>query len=89
MSRPRVVPPDIRKVDWTKAVILERKKAFGMTWEQIAEAVGMSPEVLRKLISSRPTVRWPEYTLKKVLKALDVQTGTYEIKIPEDKKYLR
>lgn len=89
MSRPRVIPPDIRKIDFTKAVILERKKALSLTWDQIADAVGMSPEVLRKLISSRPTIRWPEYTLKKVLKYLGVQCGTYEIRIPEEKRYLR
>ena len=86
MPRPRSEPISIDRIDWVKGVILERKKALGLTWADIANEVGMSPEVLRKLISERPTVRWQSYTLKKVCQALRIPFGTYTITIPEERK---
>ena len=86
MPRPRTDKPNRGVIDWTKALILERKKALGLNWADIAEEVGMSPDVLRNLVYKRPTNRWPSYTLWKVCQALGIRYGTYTIKIPEDRK---
>ena len=83
MGRPRTIPPKKERIDWTKAAILERKITRHLRWRDIADEVGMSSEVLRKLVYERPTPRWPQYTLKKVCKVLEIPYGEFEIQIPE------
>ena len=78
--------PNRDRIDWTMAVILERKKAMKLSWTEIADEVGMSPQVLRNLVCYRPTKKWPKYTLRKVCQALGIVCGTYTIRIPEGKK---
>jgi len=85
MARPKTIPPKKEWIDWTKGAILEKKITRHLRWKDIADAVGMSPDVLRNLIYDRPTPRWPKYTLKKVCKVLDIKYGTYTIQIPEEK----
>ena len=73
-------------VDWNLAAILERKKALHLEWRDIASEAGMSPDVLRGMISRKPTEEWPVYTLKKVLKVLGVEYRGYIVGGPEDKQ---
>ena len=76
----------VDRIDWTLALILERKKAMRLRWNDIADQAGMSSEVLRKLVSDKTTWNWPYYTLKKVLQVLGVKSGTYTIKITEGRR---
>ena len=84
MPRHRPDKQDKDQIDWTKALILERKLMLGLDWAAIENKVGMTSEYLRRLVSSKPTWRWPPYTLKKVCQALGIEYGTYTIKIPGD-----
>lgn len=86
MPKIKTIRQTREEIDWTIAAILERKHALGYTWKAIAEQVGMNYEVLRKLVSERPSVRWPYYTLKKVLQVLGIEKGTYTIKISEGRR---
>ena len=85
MPRTKFDTPKAPPVDWALAAILERKKTLKLEWINIADAAGMSPDVLRNLVSRKRTEEWPVYTLKKVCKVLGLEYKSYIVGSPEDK----
>ena len=80
-------PPEDEPVDWNIAAILYRKKRLKLEWADIAEMAGMSPDVLRNLVSRKiDSNEWPVYTLKKVLMVLGLEYRAYLVGSPEEKK---
>lgn len=80
-DKPKTTDPP---VDWNLAAILERKKALKYEWADIANKAGMSPDVLRNLVSRKRTEEWPLYTLKKVLRVLGLEYKAYLVGSPEE-----
>lgn len=68
------------------AAILERKRTMNLTWQDIADEVGMSGESMRKL-ANKPPMSWDKYTREKVCKSLGIQVRSYVVGSPEDRDY--
>ena len=84
LDRPK--GPEYPPLDWTMGAILCRRKQLHLTWEEVAEDIGMSGDSLRKLVATKATDEWPQYTLRQVCKRLhlDYKNG-YIVGGPEDK----
>lgn len=70
MPRTKLDPPKYPPLDWLKAAILERKRVSKMGWDELAEGAGITPECLRKLVSTKPTSAWNEYVRRAVCRKL-------------------
>lgn len=84
MPRVKLAEKKYPPINWLAAAILERKKVMKLDWGQIAEIVGTSPAVMRKLASSKDPQDWPRYTLQKVCKTLGITYKAYVADSPED-----
>lgn len=70
---PRTSFDDVPEVDELKALILERKLAYKLSWEDIAtKAKVISPTVLRKLVSTKRTEEWSPAYRTAVCRALGI-----------------
>ena len=60
------------RIDWPVAAILWAKATQGLSWEDIAERVGVNPHTLRNWCFHKSSSEWKLYTLKKTLKELNL-----------------
>lgn len=68
------------RIDWLKAIILERMDLNGYTREQVAQLSGIGINTFRELMKT-PVPMWAyEYRIK-VLKALDIKIQKLPVEI--------
>lgn len=73
MPRTKLDKPKYPPIDWLMAAILERKKVMGLEWNDLADMVGgISGDYLRKLVSSKPPMKWPDDVRNKVCRKLGI-----------------
>ena len=60
------------QIDWPIAAILWVKATQGLSWEDIADRVGMNRHTLRNWCFNRPSDKWQMYALRKILKELNL-----------------
>lgn len=58
MPKTKFDKPKYPPVDKLKAVILERKLVMKLTYDDMANVAGVSPEYMRKMITVRHTDDW-------------------------------
>ena len=63
---------DFPPINKLRACILDRKFSTRMTWEDIGQEAGVSPDYLRKLMSTKDPWDWESWVLEAVCKALDI-----------------
>ena len=63
-------------IDLLKAVILERKSALHLQYDELASAANITPEHLRKLMTTKRTEDWSPDLLKSVCKRLGIGIQT-------------
>lgn len=63
-------------VDLLKAVILERKLVYGLTYEDLAESAKINATYLRKLMSKTNTDEWSPDVRRAVCRALGINIQT-------------
>lgn len=73
---PRTSFDDVPEVDELKALILERKLTYKLSWEDIATKARVSPTVLRKLVSTKRTEEWSPAYKTAVCRALGINQKT-------------
>ena len=80
---PRTKLDEIPEVDELKALILERKLAYKLSWEDIAtKAKVISPTVLRKLVSTKRTEEWSPAYRTAVCRALGIsQKSVFQVEV--------
>ena len=76
---PRVKKADLPKappIDILKALILERKNAYGYTWDDVADKANYSSETIRWYMSNRNSAGWSMDFKRAVCLALGMQVKT-------------
>lgn len=73
---PRTILDEAPEVDELKALILERKLAYGFSWADIAEKAHCNPDVLRAMMSKKHTERWNPDIRRGVCRALGINQKT-------------
>lgn len=81
----RKAPP----VDYLKACMLERKLALKLNYDEIAKAVGITPDYLRKLMTTKNTDDWSPDIRKSVCRELGINVQTTISMVTEDKTGMR
>lgn len=67
---------ELPPIDWTKAVILERKIQIGWNYDELADGIGCTGTYLRRLISTKHTDDWNPRIKNRVLKKLGIESKT-------------
>lgn len=83
-KKPELVKPSYPPINWLMAAILERKKVMGLSWDDIADKVGMSSFMLRRMAATKDPEEWPLYTIKQICKVLRIEYRSYVVGSPED-----
>ncbi len=78
--------PTYPEINWLRAAIYDRKNSLHLTWDDLGDTVGCSGGALRQLMHASPDPwTWPQYTLKKVCKALGIEIRQCVAGSPEDR----
>ena len=81
----RNTPP----VDYVKACMLERKLALKLNYDEIAKGANITPDYLRKLMTTKHTDDWSPDIRKAVCKELGINIQTTISMVTEDKTGIR
>lgn len=76
-------------IDWVLAAILERKLKRHMSYEELAKGTNISPEYLRKLVTSKHTNDWSPDIRNSVCRQLRIGIKSTLEMVTEDQKGMR
>lgn len=63
-------------IDYVKAVMMERKLALHLTYDDIAKSANITPDYLRKLMATKNTDEWSSDIRKAVCRTLGIKIET-------------
>lgn len=63
------------KIDWLRAIVLERQKTCGFDMKDLASLTGLEYGYIRKLFQRSPS-EWPGETKKKIFRALEIDVAS-------------
>jgi len=76
MPRTRFDKPRYPPINNLRAAILERKFVAGLSWEDLANAAGISGASMRKLATAKAPDEWPPKVRNSVCRLLDIKVST-------------
>ena len=62
------------QIDWLKAAVLERKMAKKMEWSEIAAKAHVTPDALRKIVTTKHSDDWNPDIRRSVCRTLGIST---------------